>query len=62
LMHISKNLLKGLYITGIKITLHTLRSVFADRLSSAKIPDAISTLFCGRVEKTELARHYRLYL
>lgn len=47
--------------TGIAITAHTLRSVFAREMSKAGVQDRYIDAFCGRVPGSVLARHYSDY-
>lgn len=47
--------------TGIKMSAHTLRSVFAREMSKAGVQDRYIDAFCGRVPGSVLARHYSDY-
>lgn len=47
--------------TGVKIHPHLLRSIFAERLSLAGVPDRYIDALCGRTPRTELERHYSDY-
>jgi integrase len=47
--------------TGIAMSAHTLRSVFAREMSKAGVKDRYIDAFCGRVPGSVLARHYSDY-
>jgi len=47
--------------SGVKVTPHLLRSIFADRLGKRGVPDRFIDAFCGRLPPEELARHYSDY-
>jgi site-specific recombinase XerD len=44
--------------TGINISAHTLRSVFAHEMGKAGVQDRYIDAFCGRTPQSVLARHY----
>lgn len=47
--------------TGIVLSAHTLRAIFAREMNKAGVQDRYIDAFCGRVPQSILARHYSDY-
>lgn len=56
--HIFKNVANK---TGIMMSAHTLRAVFAREMNRAGVQDRYIDAFCGRIPQSVLSRHYTDY-